>query len=72
MKWGCEKAQINGDVLLPDNADGEETCRIKSMEGWRLCKLRIESAMLLQSCRADTSGRMEACVRVCVFACVRV
>jgi hypothetical protein len=34
MKRGCGKAQINGDVVLPDNADGEETCRIKSKESW--------------------------------------
>jgi len=64
MKRGCGKAQINGDVVLPDNADGEETCGIKSKGGLCLCKLRVESGVLLQSCRADINARMEACVRV--------
>lgn len=33
MKRGCGKAQKTGDVLLPDSADGEETCRIESKDG---------------------------------------
>lgn len=66
MKRGCGKAQINGDDVLPDNADGEETGRMKSKEGLCLCELGIESGVLLQSCCADINARMEACVRVCV------
>ena len=64
MKRGCGKVQINGDVLLPDNADGQETCRMKNKEGCCLCKLLIESGVLLQSCLVDIKARMEACVRV--------
>jgi len=72
MNRGCGKAPMNGDVLLPDNADGQETCRKESKEGWFLCKLRTESGVLLQSCRADINARREACVRVCACVCVCV
>ena len=45
MKWGFGKAQINGDVLLPDDADGEETW-VKSEEGggcvnWCCCRVAV-------------------------------
>jgi len=66
MKRECGKTEINGELLLPDNADGEETCWVKIKEVRSLCKLLNASEVLLQSCLANINARMEACVRVCM------